>query len=705
MSAKEAVLSYFLTDDAQPLTLNQVAKLFDIPPRERKRFQGVLDALVEEGSLFLGENGKYGTAKMLSLVSGTLCGNERGFAFLLPDDKETYPEDFFVPKKYLNGALHSDKVLAQRVEDEEGDVCAVIRILERGTAQVVGTFTKDKYAGYLSPDDPKFNTELFIPLYSCKQIPSGVKAVAKITAYPRGKMPEARIIEVLGEEDDFFAEELSIIRSYNLNETFPQEVETEANAVANEPITEKEIAKRRDFRDQLVITIDGEDTRDIDDAISLERTQNGYLLCVHIADVSHYVRRNSALDKEAFERGTSVYFPDRVLPMLPKALSIGICSLNEGEDRLTLSCIMHVDKKGNVKDREIVEGVIRSKHKTTYNEITKMLDGDPKTLEKYADLQETVSLFAELTTLLQAKRKKNGSITLDVKEAKILLTENDEIVIPNYERAFSHQIIEAFMVLANETVAEFMQSIEAPFIYRVHEKPNPEKAESFRDFARGLGLNARFNADDVHPYDYQNLLTAAEKLPTYSVLNRVMLRSMQKARYSEENCGHFGLASECYCHFTSPIRRYPDLCIHRVIKEVLHGNYGHINEKYKAFVEIAAKQSSDREKRAAEAERDVDALYMAMYMSERIGQEFTGVVSGVQSFGVFVELKNTVEGLIPIESLAGSFEYIPEKFLLKGKSQSFTIGEELIVRVIDVDFYRRRTVFELIKKVKRKEQV
>ena len=309
-----------------------------------------------------------------------------------------------------------------------------------------------------------------------------------------------------------------------------------------------------------------------------------------------------------------------------------------------------------------------------------------------------VDLFAELTRILQKMRNKKGCITLDVKEAKILLTKDNEIIIPDYERAFSHQIIEAFMVIANETVAEYMQSIEAPFIYRIHEKPNPEKATSFRDFAQTLGLNPRFNTDDVHPYDYQNLLALAKDLPVYSVLNRVMLRSMQKARYSQENAGHFGLASSCYCHFTSPIRRYPDLCIHRIIKEILHGNYDSACEKYRSFVEDAAIQSSECERKATEAEREVDALYMTMYMSERIGEEFTAVVSGVTSFGVFAELPNTIEGLIPIESLPDTYEYFPERFTLKGRTTSFTIGELVRVRVRDVDFYRRRTEFTFLDK-------
>ena len=573
----------------------------------------------------------------------------------------------------------------------------MVKILSRGYDKIVGTFRRDRRAGYLYPDEKKFATEIYIPLSSCFQIKNGVKAVAKITSYPYGKTPGGEIIEVLGDEDDFFAEELSIIRSYDLREEFPKQVEKEAQKQADRGIRDEDIQNRRDFRETKIITIDGEDTRDIDDAISLEKVGEDYLLGVHIADVSHYVSARSPLDEEAFERGTSVYFPDRVLPMLPRPLSNGICSLNEGEDRLTLSCLMRIDKKGAVKSSEIVEGIIRSTHRMTYNEITKILDGDTELCKQYADVKDMVLLCEELTRILQTMRDKKGSISLDVKEAKIILTENNEIKIPDYERAFSYQIIEAFMVLANETVAEYMHSIEAPFIYRIHEKPSEEKAVTFRAFAQTLGLTARFSAADVKPYDYQRLLKTAEAMPIYSILNRVMLRSMQKARYSPENLGHFGLASSCYCHFTSPIRRYPDLCIHRIIKEVINGGYARATDLYGEFVSRAAKQSSERERRAADAERDVDDLYTTMYMSEHLGEEYDAIVSGVTAFGLFAELPNTVEGFIPLESLFGEFFFDADHFTLSSDTESYTIGQNVRIKVVDVDFYRRRTEFRLIK--------
>ena len=698
MSSQEKLFSLFENGTLANKTVNEICKILQMPYREKARLTDLLSKLCDEGKLYQNDGGRYGTIEQLGLIKGKLSGHERGFAFLVPEDKERYADDFFIPHKNLHGALHGDTVLIERFLGRSDDEGNVVKILERGYSTIVGTFRRDRRAGYLIPDEKKYASEIYIPLSDCFKIKNGVKAVAKITSYPHGKAPGGEIIEVLGDEDDFFAEELSIIRSYDLREEFPPRVEKEAIKQQKRGVTEEDLCNRRDFRDKLIITIDGEDTRDIDDAISLEKVGDDYLLGVHIADVTHYVEYRSPLDEEAFERGTSVYFPDRVLPMLPRPLSNGICSLNEGEDRLTLSCLMRIDKKGNVKSSEIVEGVIRSSYKMTYTAVSQILDGDKAARKQYAPVVALVELCGELTHVLQEMRNKKGSISLDVKEAKIVF-ENDEIKIPDYERAFSYQIIEAFMVLANETVAEYMHSIEAPFVYRIHEKPSEEKAATFRAFAQTLGINARFSIDDVKPYDYQKILKSAENSPYYSVLNRVMLRSMQKARYSPENVGHFGLASGCYCHFTSPIRRYPDLCIHRIIKQVINGGYAHALELYSGFVAQAAQQSSDRERRATDAERDVDDLYMTMYMSERIGEEYDAVISGVTSFGLFAELPNTVEGFIPLESLYGEYEFDADHFRLVGKFGNYTIGELLRVKVVDVDFYRRRTEFRLLKKL------
>jgi len=706
VNAKQSLLEQFHSGSLNGKTIDGICKNLKIPFREKKSLLALLDSLISDGSLCVTRDGEYGTPEKLGLIKGVLRGNERGFCFLVPDDRENEPNDYFIPHRALHGALHGDKVFIQKTQGRSDDEGEVVHILERGFKEIVGVFQRDRRAGYLIPDDKRFFTDVYIPLSDCFNIKNGVKAVAKITEYPYGKSPGGKIIEVLGDGDDFFAEELSIIRSFSLREEFPANVEKSARTQSERKITEKDLQNRRDFRNSLTITIDGADTRDIDDAVSLEKQGENYLLGVHIADVTHYVEYRSALDKEAFERGTSVYFPDRVLPMLPRPLSNGICSLNEGEDRLTLSCLMTINEKGSVIKSEIVEGIIRSKRKTTYDEITQILENDEKLCKKYADIKDMVYLFAELTKILQTAREKKGSVDLEVKETKILF-DGDTITIPDYDekRAFSHQIIEEFMVLANETVAEYMQSIEAPFVYRIHEKPSEEKANAFRVFAQNLGLNARFKDKEVNPYDYQKLLKSAENLPVYPVLNRVMLRSMQKAKYSSENVGHFGLASKCYCHFTSPIRRYPDLCIHRIIKDVINGKYALACEQYGEKVSQIALQSSDRERRAADAEREVDALYTTMYMSEKIGEEYDAVISGVTSFGVFAELPNAVEGFIPIETLRGEFEFIPERFLLKGNKESFTIGEEIKISVVDVDFERRRTQFKYLSKTKIKEQL
>ena len=394
MSIREQLLQSFEEGKLNKLTASEICRIFAIPYKEKRRLTEVLDRLVNEGAIFQDNGGRYGTATGLGLIKGKLVGNERGFAFLIPEDRDAYPEDFFIPAKNLRGALHGDTVLAERFYGRSDDEAEVVRILERGYSEIVGTFTKDRYAGYLTPDEKRYSTEIFIPMHRCFNIKNGVKAVARITEYPHGKSPGGEIIEVLGDEEDFFAEELSIIRSYSLREEFPDAVTESAQKQESRGITASDLAGRRDFRDQRIVTIDGEDTRDIDDAISIERVGEDYLLGVHIADVSHYVKYRSPLDKEALSRGTSVYFPDRVLPMLPKALSNGICSLNEGEDRLTLSCLMKVNKKGIVVDSEIVEGVIRSTHKMTYTEVTKMLEGDEETLQKYADVADMVSTFS-----------------------------------------------------------------------------------------------------------------------------------------------------------------------------------------------------------------------------------------------------------------------------------------------------------------------
>lgn len=620
--------------------------------------------------------------------TGTVQGSDKGYAFIIPDD-ETVGHDFFVPRHSVCGAYHGDKVLAAHVHGTS-DEAYIIKILERGSDVIIGTFERERGRALVYPDNPK-QPEVFIPLSLSSGAKNGEKVVCKITSYPKGKTPGGEILEVLGESGELEAEELSVIRSYGLEEEFPEAVIKEAQKVAKSKIDSE---GREDLRNKLIITIDGEDTRDIDDGVSLERKGKNFILGVHIADVSHYVKSGTALDNDAYGRGTSVYFPDRVLPMLPKELSNGACSLNEGEDRYAMSCIMSFDGSGERVDYRVCKSIIRSCHRTTYTEITALLDGDEEACGKYPDLVETVKDMQELCFLMEKRRERLGNVNLDVKEAHIYVNDGGEIVIPPAERTVSQRIIEQFMISANEAVAEFLEKHGAPCLYRIHEQPSPEKANTFFSFLRDLGVKVKYDSEDIKPLDFQKILKAIEDKPFYSVVNKVMLRSMQKARYSEENRGHFGLASECYCHFTSPIRRYPDLFVHRAVKAVLGGKKF---DKLKSFAHDAGVDCSARERTADECERKVDDLYKLYYMAERLGGEYDAVISGVTAFGIFAELDNTVEGLIPLEDLPkDNYTYYEDKFTLAGSKFSFKLGQKIRVKVADCDLGRMKVLFKLL---------
>ncbi|MGN1235768.1 MAG: ribonuclease R [Christensenellaceae bacterium] len=689
MSTRSKLYDQFAVGTFALLTDVQIAAKLHAKRSEIGLVREILHALCDEGKLVHDRNYRYGTPEQFHAIQGTVNGNEKGFGFFIPDDR-TLP-DLFLPHAALQGAMHKDRVWCICVGGKKGDEGEVLGIIERGYTEIVGTFVRDNRAGYLIPDDGKYFEKIYIPLKSCKGIRPNVKAIARITEYPDGRMPGGEIVEVLGADDDFFVEELSIIRSYHLREEFPEEVVEEAQRVSSRPLV---YDGREDFRGELIVTIDGEDTRDIDDAISVSFDGTYYTLGVHIADVSEYVRPKSALDKEALERGTSVYFPDRVLPMLPKALSNGICSLNEGVDRLALSCILTIDKTGGVVKKRITKSVISSTHRMTYHQVDKILNGEKEACAKFADVVPMLETARDLTNLLSGRRRARGNVELDVREAKIYMDEQSNIVIPDHEELFSYGLIEQFMVLANEGVATFLAERQLPCVYRVHENPSPEKAEQFLLFARECGLEVSFDPEHVTPKEYQAILDRAEGLPVAPVVHRVMLRSMQKAKYSPVNVGHFGLASDCYCHFTSPIRRYPDLCVHRIVKTVLDG--GDTNS-FLGFVPRAAEQSSECERNAAEAEREVDDLYKVQYMSDHIGEEYDAVISGVTSFGIFAELANTVEGILPIETLpADDYEFVQEKFLLKGRTHAFRIGDSVRIRVEACHFDSYRVEFSLL---------
>lgn len=700
MSVKDKILYNFNSGRLSGRTLNEICHLLSVSRGEKRRFRDVLEELCDEGLICHDDKGRYSTPERMGAISGTVSASKGGYAFLIPDDRKKYPKDLFIPGRKLRGALHGDKVLAIPVSSSgKSDEVTVVKILERGYTEIVGTLFHDKYGYFLRPDDERYAEDIFIPRDKTMNARDGMKAVAKITSFPRDKAPGGEIVEILGEGDDFFVEELSLIRSHKLREEFPASVQ---KAAAGVPLTvsEKSMKNRLDLRGELIITVDGEDTRDIDDAVSLEKTEHGYRLGVHIADVTHYVKYQSILDKEAYKRGTSVYFPDRVLPMLPRELSNGICSLNEGVDRLALSCIMDIDREGKVTDYRIAKSVIRSVHRMTYQAFENIANGDQAEISRYPDVVELVRNAFDLTDILKNARRKQGEVELDVKEVKILLTDENEIVIPDYKRLYSHQMIEQFMVLANETVARFVTEKKAPFIYRIHEKPSIEKAEGLKQFLLSLGISSSLDPSDVKPGDYREILEKVAPMPVAPVVNRVMLRSMMKAKYDSVNVGHFGLSSACYCHFTSPIRRYPDLFIHRVIKLILDGKIEEARTLYATVASEAALRSSECEKIATEAERDVDDLYQVVYMSERIGEVYDGVVSGVTSFGIFVELANTIEGYIPLPRLPeDSYEYFEERFLLRGGKYSFRIGDPIRIRVAGCDFGNRRTEFSFLQKI------
>ena len=657
---------------------------------DRDKVKKILAELEENGEIIKDGQGGYATPEQLGAFRGTVQGNERGFAFIIPDDKTAHDGDYFVPRRALNGAMNKDIVLAVHKRGTE-DEAYVVKIIERGQKRIVGTFERDKRAGYVLPDDRRFDSDVYVPLSLCMNAKPGDKVVAEITSYPKNAMVGGKIVEILGESGDFYTEELSIIRSYGLIEEFPTEVEKQAEEVARQPIT---LGRRRDLRQLLTVTIDGEDTRDIDDAVSLEIDGENYVLGVHIADVSHYVKLNTPLDREAYARGTSVYFPDMVLPMLPKALSNGACSLNEGEDRYAMSCFMVFDGSGKKLGCDICQSLIKSDHRMTYTEVTAILEGDGQLESKYADVAPMLREMEKLCLKLEKRRKAAGSIDLDVKEAHIYVNEKGEIVIPDYERSVSHRMIEQFMVSANESVAEFAFKRKAPFLYRVHEQPSPEKASTFFTFLRDLSVNPAGNVHDLQPKDFQKILNEVDDKPYASVVNRVMLRSMQKARYCEENLGHFGLASGCYCHFTSPIRRYPDLFVHRVLKKLLAGDDAGAKKAYAPIAREAGIDTSERERRADMAERDVDDLYKVVYMQDKIGEEFDAVISGVTNFALFAELPNTIEGIMRLETLPqDSYAFIEEKFMLKGIKHTFKIGDPIRIKVAGCDYGNMRVEF------------
>lgn len=702
---KEQILAFMREEAYKPLKAEEIARIFDINKGDITLLHNVLDVMESEGLIIKTRKEKYACPERVGLIKGRLQGHQKGFGFVIPEAEGV--DDLFIPLENMNGAMNGDEVIAKVVRDAsetgkrtEGEIS---RILNRANVTVVGTFEKSGYFGFVVPDDARIYQDVFVAKNHINGARTGEKVVVQITKWPENRRnPEGKVIEILGHKDDVGVDIISIIKKHALPEEFPAKVQDFAEGIPDE-IPAKDYEGRRDLRDLKIVTIDGEDAKDLDDAISIERLSGGkFRLGVHIADVTHYVKEKNPLDREAFERATSVYLVDRVIPMLPRKLSNGICSLNPRVDRLTMTCMMVIDEKGKVLEHEIFESVIKTCERMTYTDVTKILkDKDPELMKKYDYLLDEFTMMEELCLILNKKRMNRGALDFDFEETKVIL--NDEghpIDIKPYEREIANRIIEEFMLVCNETVAEYMFWNGTPFVYRIHEKPNDEKLLAFGEFIYNLGYYLR-PGKEVHPKTLQKILEEVKGKDEEQVVSTLLLRSLKQAKYFEECTGHYGLAAKYYCHFTSPIRRYPDLAIHRIIKEFIHGKIDKKREeRLKKFVVEAAKHSSEMERIAQEAERETVDLKKAEYMAERIGEVYDGIISSVTGFGIFVELENTIEGLIHISNLSDDYYIYDEaRHLIMGETtkKTYKLGEKIKVKVAKVDITTKSIDFSLVK--------
>lgn len=671
-----------------PMKAKEIAMLLDIPKAKRSELMEVLDSLVADGTIGVSKKGKYMKPENVALV-GTFESTSRGFGFVVIPDRE---DDIFVKANDTMNAFYHDKVKVVITTEKNGGKRAegkIVAIVEHEVKEVVGTFQKNRTYGFVIPDNAKINCDIFIPQEFMNGAVEGSKVVASISDYgSQSKNPQGEVTEVLGHIDDPGVDIMSIIKAYDLLVEFPESVKKAINDIPD-VVSEKDKAGRVDLRNIQMVTIDGEDAKDLDDAVSISKEGPVYHLGVHIADVSHYVTEGSALDKEALKRGTSVYLVDRVIPMIPHKLSNGICSLNQGEDRLALSCLMDIDEKGNIVGHRICETVINVDRRMSYTSVKKILvDNDTNEIMKYKELVPMFHMMEEVAELLRKKRFARGSVDFDFPESKIILDENGHPTdIKPYDRNVATKIIEDFMLAANETVAEDYFWQDMPFLYRTHENPDPEKMRKLATFINNFGYTLRLT-DDLRPKEIQKLLSEIEGSDAENLISRLTLRSMKKAKYTTECVGHFGLAAKYYCHFTSPIRRYPDLQIHRIIKENLHGGLSPKRAAhYDAILPDVAVQTSAMERRAADAERDTDKLKMAEYMEQFVGETFDGVVSGVTAWGVYVELPNTIEGMVSINNMKGFYTFDEEHYEMVGElgNRSYKLGQKVKVVVIGTD--------------------
>ncbi len=699
MKERKKMLCDLMDNDLYvPMKIKELAILLDIPKEKRSDLQEVLDQLMLEGKVEVSQKGKYSKGKG-KLLAGVFTAHAKGFGFVTVEGME---EDIFIGEDNTHGAMHQDTVQVMVKPGISGKrrEGVVTKILSRGTVKLVGIYQESKNYGFVIPDNERFIRDIFIPKEQSKGAMNGHKVVVELTDYgTERKNPEGKVVEILGHISDPGTDVLSIVKGYDLPTEFPEKVMNQAEKVPD-AISEADMAGRMDLRNLQMVTIDGEDAKDLDDAVSVTREGENYVLGVHIADVANYVQERSALDREALNRGTSVYLVDRVIPMLPRRLSNGICSLNAGEDRLAMSCIMTVDKKGTVIDHVITESVIHVDQRMSYTGVQKILDGDEDALAEYEVLIPMIRDMKELADLLRAKRKKRGSIDFDFPETKVILDEQGKPVdIRPYDRNAATKIIEDFMLIANETVAEDYFWQEVPFLYRTHDNPDPDRMRKLATFINNFGYSIRLKDDEVHPKELQKLLAKLDGTPEEDLISRLTLRSMKRARYTTDCTGHFGLAAKYYCHFTSPIRRYPDLQIHRIIKDCLRGRMNEEKRQhYEAILIEVAKQSSERERKADEAERETIKLKKVEYMSQHLWEVYEGVISGVTAWGIYVELPNTVEGLVRAASLQGDyFEYNENEYAMVGThtGKAYKLGEKVRVQVVAADKMTRTIDFEL----------
>lgn len=704
MEKQELILNFMKDENYTPMKAKEMAMILGVPKKEYNQFLDIIKYLEENYKIVKNRKNRYRLIGE-NFVEGIYRKNQRGFGFVKIDDRE---DEIYIAKEDSLNALNGDRVLIEITEEQNKVKRAegkIKKIIKHEKETVVGTFQESRNFGFVVPDDKAFGTDIFISKGKFLNAKNNQKVVVKITKYPqKGKNAEGEIIEVLGSIDEAGVDMLSIIKEYDLPAEFPENVIEEAKKYGNK-IDEKDIQNRIDCRQDIIFTIDGEDAKDLDDAVRVIKLKNGnYRLDVHIADVSYYVREGSLLDKEAQIRGTSVYMLSRVIPMLPKELSNGICSLNAGQDRFTLSCSMEINNKGEVVSAEVYKGIINVTERMNYHDVQKILDkSDEKVLKKYEKYIGNFELMAELAEILKKKRLEQGYLNLDIPESKIDLDENGKVIsIGKYETSFSNEIIEQFMLSANETIAEKFYWLEAPFIYRVHEDPDIEKVKELNKFLYNFGLKIRIVNEKIYPKEVSKILEEIKGKEEEKVVSTLILRTLKIARYEAENKGHFGIASKYYCHFTSPIRRYPDLFIHRIISKYLEENYVVSDKFIEDFKQKAidrARMSSEREKVATKAERDSEDMKKAEFMQDKIGQEYEGIVSSVTQFGIFVELENTVEGLIRFENLGNEyFIYDEDRKRLIGENSNkvYKIGDKVKIRVISANKLLRQIDFEIV---------